>query len=157
MAKCGKNSRLLIEMNCMAKDPPPGCSACPANPEEMDKWRAIITGPPGSVYEDGIFELLIVFPPFYPFSPPKVTFKTRIFHCNIFEKNICLDILKDQWSPALTIDKVLLSIVSLLHDPNPGDPLNREAAELYCNNREEYNRKAKEWVRLYASKQKSEE
>lgn len=157
MATGSKNSRLLIEMNTMAKDPPPGCSASPIKPEELDKWRAVITGPPGSVYEDGIFELSIVFPPFYPFSAPKVTFNTRIFHCNIFEKNICLDILKDQWSPALTIDKVLLSIMSLLQDPNPRDPLNREAAELYCNNRGEYNRKAKEWVRLYASKQRSDE
>lgn len=153
----GKNSRLAIEMESMSRDPPPGCSASPISPNELDKWIAVITGPPGSVYEDGIFELLIVFPPFYPFSPPKVTFKTRIFHCNIFEKNICLDILKDQWSPALTIDKILLSIVSLLQDPNPDDPLNKEAADLYRNNRMEYNRKAKEWVRLHASKHKSEE
>jgi ubiquitin-conjugating enzyme E2 E len=152
MATIGnKNTRILTEMNLMAKEPPPGCSAGPINADELNQWYAVITGPPGTVYEGGMFELEIKFHASHPFKPPAVTFKTRIFHCNIFEKNICLDILKSQWSPALTIDKVLLSIVSLLQDPNPNDPLNREAAELYINDRAEYNRKAKEWVRLYAS------
>jgi len=78
-------------------------------------------GPPGSVYEGGVFFLDIHFSPEYPFKPPKVTFRTRIYHCNINSQGvICLDILKDNWSPALTVSKVLLSVCSLLTDCNPG-------------------------------------
>nr|AEE62191.1 unknown [Dendroctonus ponderosae] len=151
MASGNKNRRILTEMNTMQREPPPGCSAGPVNPCEMDKWVAIITGPPDSPYQGGIFELEILFPPDYPFKPPKITFKTKIFHCNIYEKHLCLDILKNQWSPALTIDKVLLSIIALLQDPNPKDPLNREAAKLFESSYKDYENKAKEWVRLYAS------
>ena len=76
----------------------------------------------GSPYAAGVFFLDIVFPTDYPFKPPKIQFKTRIYHCNINSNGqICLDILKDQWSPALTIAKVLLSISSLLTDANPSE------------------------------------
>jgi ubiquitin-protein ligase len=78
----------------------------------------------GSPYNGGVFFLDIQFPTDYPFKPPKVTFRTRIYHCNVNSSGqICLDILKEQWSPALTISKVLLSICSLLTDANPHDPL----------------------------------
>lgn len=93
--------------------------------DNIYEWRSTILGPPGSVYEGGVFFLDITFSPDYPFKPPKVTFRTRIYHCNINSQGvICLDILKDNWSPALTISKVLLSICSLLTDCNPGERLN---------------------------------
>ncbi|CAD0199965.1 unnamed protein product [Chrysodeixis includens] len=104
-----------------------------------------------SPYQGGVFFLTIHFPTDYPFKPPKVAFTTRIYHPNINSNgSICLDILRSQWSPALTISKVLLSICSLLCDPNPDDPLVPEIARIYKTDREKYNELAREWTRKYA-------
>lgn len=113
--------RIQKELAEITLDPPPNCSAGPKG-DNYYEWVSTILGPPGSVYEGGVFFLDIHFSPEYPFKPPKVTFRTRIYHCNINSQGvICLDILKDNWSPALTISKVLLSICSLLTDCNPGE------------------------------------
>lgn len=113
--------RIQKELAEITLDPPPNCSAGPKG-DNLYEWVSTILGPPGSVYEGGVFFLDIHFSPEYPFKPPKVTFRTRIYHCNINSQGvICLDILKDNWSPALTISKVLLSICSLLTDCNPGE------------------------------------
>lgn len=143
--------RIRTELNKIQQDPPSNCSAGPAN-EDLFKWEATIIGPIDTVYEGGIFKLDILFPGRYPFKPPKVKFRTRIYHPNINSSGgICLDILKDQWSPALTISKVLLSICSLLDEPNPDDPLVPEIADEYVNNRKVYDDTARTWTRLFAS------
>ena len=108
-------------------------------------------GPDDSPYAGGVFFINVRFPTDYPFKPPKCTFTTRIYHCNINSNgSICLDILKDQWSPALTISKVLLSLSSLLTDANPDDPLVPEIAHLYKNDRVKHDANAREWTRKYA-------
>jgi ubiquitin-conjugating enzyme E2 D/E len=146
------SKRITRELNELQRDPPSNCSAGPANENEIYDWKATIIGPEGSPYAGGLFHLVIQFPPDYPFKPPKVQFVTKIFHPNINSNGgICLDILKDQWSPALSIGKVLLSISSLLTDANPNDPLVPDIARLYVQNRQEYDRVAREWTLRYAS------
>ena len=142
--------RITKELKEIKNDPPANCSAGPEG-DDMYEWQASIMGPKDSPYEGGVFWLKIHFPKDYPFKPPKVMFLTKIYHPNISSSGaICIDILKDNWSPALTISKVLLCICSLLDDPNPDDPLVPDIAELFNNDREAYNTKAKVMTLQYA-------
>ncbi|KAL0127466.1 hypothetical protein PUN28_005624 [Cardiocondyla obscurior] len=110
-----------------------------------------LTGPEDSPFEGGLFKLELFLPEDYPMSAPKVRFITKIYHPNIDRLGrICLDILKDKWSPALQIRTVLLSIQALLSAPNPDDPLANDVAELWKVNESEAIRNAKEWTRRYA-------
>ena len=143
--------RLQKELADIQKDPPANCSAG-MEEEDIYHWKATIFGPADSPYAGGTFFLTIVFPPEYPFKPPKIKFTTKIYHPNIsWDGYICLDILKDQWSPALTIAKTLLSISSLMADPNPDDPLVPEIAREFKNERQQYLDTAKRWTIMYAS------
>lgn len=124
-------------------------------PDETNKYtcKAYIMGPKDSLYEGGVFELIIVFPSEYPFKPPNIKFYTKIYHPNINKDgDICLDTLKEKWSPALRVSKVLLSIISLLDSPNFNDPLNSEAAGEYKSDKDKYNTIVKEYVNKYALK-----
>lgn len=142
--------RIQRELAELGRDPPANCSAGPVG-DDLFHWQATIMGPEDSPYSGGVFFLDIHFPADYPFKPPKVSFTTRIYHCNINSNGgICLDILKEQWSPALTISKVLLSICSLLTDANPDDPLVPDIAQLYKNNRTQHDATAREWTAKYA-------
>ncbi|XP_069628545.1 ubiquitin-conjugating enzyme E2 D2 isoform X3 [Haliaeetus albicilla] len=112
LASCSSLYTVVLvcsELNDLARDPPAQCSAGPVG-DDMFHWQATIMGPNDSPYQGGVFFLTIHFPTDYPFKPPKVAFTTRIYHPNINSNgSICLDILRSQWSPALTISKVLLS------------------------------------------------
>ena len=143
--------RMNKELKIMSNFPPKGCSAAPVNANNLGLWEGTIEGPEESPYEGGKFKLEIVFGGEYPFNPPKVKFLTNVYHPNINDKGeICMDILKGQWSPALTIDKILLSIQALLQDPNPDDPLTAEIAVIYKEKRDLYNETAKLWTEKYA-------
>ena len=143
-------NRLKKELDDINLNPPTNCSAGVVE-DDIYNWQATIMGPEGSPYDGGVFYLKIEFPHDYPFKPPKVQFITKIYHCNINSAgNICLDILKEQWSPALTISKVLLSICSLMDDQNPDDPLMIDIANLYIQDREQFTINARGYTLKYA-------
>jgi ubiquitin-conjugating enzyme E2 D/E len=142
--------RIKKELDELNLAPPTNCSAGPLG-DDLYKWQATIVGPEGSPYHGGIFFLNIEFPSDYPFKPPRINFSTPIYHCNINSNgSICLDILKDKWSPALTISKLLLSICSLIDDPNPNDPLVPEIADLLRKNKPLHDENAREMTMRYA-------
>jgi len=145
--------RIHKELRLLENLPDEIVELCPDSPNnDLFHLTAKIKGPVGTPYENGIFTLNIVVPENYPYKPPKVTFQTKIFHPNINSKgNICLDIFDYQWSPTFTLEKTILSICSLLDGPYTGDFLVPEAAYLYKHNRDEFNKKAKEWTEKYAN------
>uniref|UniRef100_A0A8C9WEV9 E2 ubiquitin-conjugating enzyme n=1 Tax=Scleropages formosus TaxID=113540 RepID=A0A8C9WEV9_SCLFO len=97
--------RIQKELTDLQRDPPAQCSAGPVG-DDLFHWQATIMGPNDSPYQGGVFFLTIHFPTDYPFKPPKVAFTTKIYHPNINSNgSICLDILRSQWSPALTVSK----------------------------------------------------
>lgn len=143
--------RISKELNDLSISPPEGCRAYLLKDTNLYIWKAIIEGPDESPYENGKFKLTIHLPVNYPLSPPKVKFDHKVYHPNIsMDGRICLDILAHNWSPILTIDRVLISIRSLLTDPNCADPFNQEASKMYISNRNKFNQIAKELTKKFA-------
>lgn len=146
-------ARIKKEYLQLMKDPPSNCSAGPIDENDMYQWKGFIIGPEDTPYAGGCFNLKITFSTDYPYKPPKVNFLTKIYHPNIQKTGggICLDILTSKWSPALTVSKILLSICSLLNDPNPNDPLEPEIATQYTDSPDAFNKTAKMWTEKYAN------
>lgn len=119
-------------------------------PENLMEWNIKIRGPDNSPYEKNIFDIVININENYPIKPPSVKFISPIYHPNIYKDGkICIDILQPhEWTPVLNIKSVIISIISLLCDPNPHSPANREAADLYKNDIEAYNKKVKLSINL---------
>jgi ubiquitin-conjugating enzyme (huntingtin interacting protein 2) len=147
------NGRLRKELNEVGKvDKSSGVSAAAAGDgSDLRHLKGKINGPESTCYEGGIFEIDIRIPKQYPFEPPKMKFTTKIWHPNISSQTgaICLDILKDQWSPALTIKTALLSLRALLSSPEPNDPQDAEVAKMYINDRKKFEKTAKFWTESY--------
>merc|ERR1712228_505928 len=143
--------RIRKELDYLVNDQPSGIQAAPVSDDNLYKWKATMIGPTQSPYEGGVFSLEITFPSDYPFKPPKVRFDTKIYHCNINDKGgISMDILKDNWSPALTISKCLIAIQSLLKHPYTSDFLVPSIGKLYKTNKALHDINANEWAQKYA-------
>ncbi|MDR0276837.1 MAG: ubiquitin-conjugating enzyme E2 [Paucimonas sp.] len=142
--------RIKRELEDISKDPPANCSAGPQG-ESLFHWKATMMGPMNTPYEGGVFFLDVQFPKDYPFKPLKLAFETRVWHPNIGENGeIGLEVLDENWSPALTLSKVLLSVQALLADPEPRGALNLEAAGEYQRVRAQFDKTAREWTRTFA-------
>jgi len=142
--------RIIKETQRLLTEPAPGISASPSE-DNLRYFNVMILGPTSSPYEGGVFKLELFLPEDYPMAPPKVRFLTRIYHPNIDKLGrICLDILKDKWSPALQIRTVLLSIQALLSAPNPDDPLADNVAKHWKENEAEAMETARQWTRQFA-------
>ncbi|KAK4688825.1 ubiquitin-conjugating enzyme E2 C, partial [Tremellales sp. Uapishka_1] len=110
-------------------------SAFPESDANLFKWIGTLTGPEGTVYAGLVYRLTLVFPSDYPYSPPTIKFDTPCYHPNVALQtgDICLDILQDKWSAVYSVHTILVSLQSLLGDPNNASPLNIEAAELWAD------------------------
>jgi len=143
--------RLLTEYSKILKEDEEVFKISPKD-DNFTTWDGYIVGPSNTPYDGGKFYITITFPSDYPYNPPLILFKTKIYHPNINENGaICLDILKDEWSPVLTISKVMYSLSSLLSEPNPDDPLVDSIAHEMKNNKELFIQNAKNYTKQYAS------
>ncbi|KAL3693418.1 hypothetical protein R1sor_007069 [Riccia sorocarpa] len=128
--------RLQSELMSLMTRGDPGISAFPDG-DNILTWVGTINGSKGTVYEGMSYKLMLKFPTDYPFKPPQVKFETACFHPNVDQYgNICLDILQDKWSSAYDVRTILLSIQSLLGEPNNESPMNSYAAALWSNQEE---------------------
>ncbi|RDW73971.1 hypothetical protein BP5796_07413 [Coleophoma crateriformis] len=129
--------RLLSELSTNNSTPlPPGIlSLGPVAPADLYSWTAVITGahlPPATGYTRGRWQLLISIPATYPLAPPTLTFATRICHPNVKWETgeVCLDLLKERWTPVLTVRMCVEAVLRLLAEPGNESPLNIEMGAL---------------------------
>lgn len=129
-----------------------GVSAFPEG-DNIFVWAGTIVGGAGTIYEGLTFKVSLKFPTAYPYEAPHVVFVTPCFHPNVDQfGNICLDILKEKWSAAYNVRTILLSIQSLLSDPNLESPLNSQAASLWPDEAQYKKRLLKEYEEASAAR-----
>jgi ubiquitin-conjugating enzyme (huntingtin interacting protein 2) len=143
--------RLKKELSELQKDTNAGVTVTPKG-DQLTELEGTITGPDDTPYAGGFYRISISIPSGYPFEPPKMKFMTKVWHPNISSQTgaICLDILKDQWSPALTIKTALLSLQALLCAPEPDDPQDAQVAQMYQRDPEQFKQTATFWTETYA-------
>lgn len=153
--------RLMAEYRQLTINPPDGILAGPAHEENFFEWEALIAGPEGTAFDGGVFQAKLSFPIDYPLSPPKMKFQSEVFHPNIYaDGRVCISILHapgddpmgyetsaERWSPVQSVEKILLSVVSMLAEPNDESPANVDASKVWREKRGEFTRIAEECVR----------
>lgn len=145
--------RIAKELEECRQDSKSGVSLELINESDLTHLTGYFKGPPGTPYEGGLFKVDINIPNEYPFKPPVMKFSTKIYHPNISSVTgaICLDILKDAWTPILTLKSSLISLQSLLQSPEPNDPQDAEVAKHYISNKKSFDETAAYWTKVYAS------
>jgi ubiquitin-conjugating enzyme (huntingtin interacting protein 2) len=161
--------RIAKELSDIQADTDSKIFAEPANGSDLSHLLASFPGPPDTPYEGGTYIVDIKIPNEYPFRPPVMYFKTKLWHPNVSSQTvrisrptcapetnlrkgaICLDTLGSAWSPVLTIKSALLSLQSLLSTPEPKDPQDAEVASMLMNYPEKFQRKAREWAINHAN------
>ncbi|XP_029640269.1 ubiquitin-conjugating enzyme E2 G2 [Octopus bimaculoides] len=152
--------RLMAEYRQLTLNPPEGIIAGPVSEENFFEWEALIMGPEGTCFEGGVFLTRLMFPPDYPLSPPKMKFNSEIFHPNIYvDGRVCISILHapgddpmgyetsaERWSPVQSVEKILLSVVSMLAEPNDESAANVDAAKTWREDRQRFNSIARKTV-----------
>lgn len=149
--------RIAKELEECRQDTQSGVNLELVNESDLTHLTGYFQGPPGTPYEKGVFKVDIVIPNEYPFKPPVMKFNTKIYHPNISSVTgaICLDILKDAWTPILTLKSSLISLQSLLQSPEPNDPQDAEVAKHYITNKKGFEETAAYWTKLYAADESS--
>ncbi|KAH0814076.1 hypothetical protein GEV33_008717 [Tenebrio molitor] len=155
---CQKKFDICGELN---KNPVEGFSAGLIDDNDIYRWEVLIIGPPDTLYEGGFFKCHLYFPKEYPLRPPKMKFVTEIWHPNI-DKNgdVCISILhepgddkfgyekaSERWLPVHTVETILISVISMLADPNDESPANVDAAKEWREMYGEFKRKVARCVR----------
>lgn len=143
----------MKEMQAVKDDPEAHITLEFVNESDIHHLKGSFEGPPGTPYENGKFVVDIEVPMEYPFKPPKMNFDTKVYHPNVSSVTgaICLDILKNAWSPVITLKSALISLQALLQSPEPSDPQDAEVAQHHMKDRESFNKTAALWTKLYAS------
>lgn len=166
-----RTRRITKEMEDVKQDVESSITLDFVKDSDISHLKGTFKGPPGTPYEGGEFVVDIQIPVSilmnydskkkklltnlqqeYPFKPPKMQFVTKVYHPNISSQTgaICLDILKDAWSPVLTLKSSLISLQSLLQSPEPNDPQDAEVAKVFLRDNAQFNKTAKEWTDSYA-------
>jgi ubiquitin-conjugating enzyme E2 G2 len=153
--------RLTLEYRQLLQRPPEGIVAGPVDESNFFEWEALITGPPDTDYDGGCFPVRLTFPRDYPLNPPKMRFTRPLWHPNIYpDGRVCISILHapgndplhyerscERWSPVQSVEKILVSVISMLAEPNDESPANLDAAKCWREDRREYSRKVNLCVR----------
>ncbi|KAI6176705.1 Ubiquitin-conjugating enzyme E2 G1 [Aphelenchoides bicaudatus] len=156
-------STLLLrkQLSDLRRNPVDGFSAGLVDDNDIYRWEVLVIGPPDTLYEGGFFKAILEFPAEYPIKPPKMKFISEVFHPNVDEKgDVCISILheagedsygyekaEERWLPVHTVETILLSVISMLADPNYESPANVDAAKLYRENNAEFKKRVAACVR----------
>jgi len=148
------NKRIMKELSDISSNSPQGCQIKLANEDDLNLWDVTMDGPPESPYTGGKFHIQITLPKEYPFKPPTLTFRTKIYHPNVTNDDrgaMCLGILRaDEWKPPNKISDVLKLVIAVLKAPQPDDAVEAGIADEFKNNRKQFDKTAHEWVKKYA-------